>query len=483
VAVLYRCDADGKNIRQISANVEHDNTPWVLFDGRIIYQRWEYVDRSQMDYHHLWTTNPDGTGQMVYYGNMYPSNLFIDPKPIPGASEVVFIRAPGHGSREHTGFVTIVSDRGGPDDKSQMRDITRGRGFRDPYPLSLDAFIVATGKSMVLMDGKGNTGKIFSLPKEFGRANLQEPRPLVVRERERIIPSRVDLSRSTGTLVVIDATFGRNMQGVKKGDITKLLVLETLPKPINFTGGMDPLSYGGTFTLERVLGTVPVEPDGSAHFELPAKRALFFVAMDKDDLSVKRMQSFLTVMPGEVTSCVGCHEARGASTGAMRKDLARLDAMQRPASKITPIKGVPDIFDFPRDIQPILDKHCVKCHNYKDRKGGVILTGDRGPMFSHSYVTLTLRKQFADGRNLARSNYPPRTLGTSASPIMKKIMGRDEKHKSLKLSKQEQDMIRYWIETAAAYPGTYAALGCGSIGGYQQNRQIHKDNGWPTAKD
>ena len=107
VAVLHRCDADGSNIHAISANLEHDNTPWPLPDGRVLYQRWEYVDRSQVDYHHLWTTNPDGTKQMVFYGNMHPGILMIDAKPIPDSNKVVAIFSPGHGRREHEGHITV----------------------------------------------------------------------------------------------------------------------------------------------------------------------------------------------------------------------------------------------------------------------------------------------------------------------------------------------------------------------------------------
>ncbi|MHC4248700.1 MAG: TolB family protein, partial [Planctomycetota bacterium] len=97
VAIVYRCDADGRNMRPLSCNIEQDNTPWVLPDGRIIYQRWEYIDRSQVRYHHLWTMNPDGTNQMVYYGNMHGSTLYIDAKPIPGTKKVVASFSPGHG--------------------------------------------------------------------------------------------------------------------------------------------------------------------------------------------------------------------------------------------------------------------------------------------------------------------------------------------------------------------------------------------------
>src|ERR1041385_3997977 len=103
------------------------------------------------------------------------------------------------------------------------------------------------------------------------------------------------------------------MDGVKRGEIKKLLVLETLPMPVHYTGGMEPISYGGTFTLERIGGTVPVEADGSDYFALAAVGSFFFVALDENDMSVKRMQSFTTVQPGEQQSCVGCHEHRSES--------------------------------------------------------------------------------------------------------------------------------------------------------------------------
>ena len=163
--------------------------------------------------------------------------------------------------------------------------------------------------------------------------------------------SRLDLAKKNGKLLLADVHICRNMEGVKPGEIKKLLILETLPKPINFTGGMDPLTYGGSFTLERIVGTVPVEPDGSAYFEVPALRSLFFVALDENDMSVKRMQSFLTVQPGETMSCVGCHEQRTQAPPS--RDIL---AMRRKASPVEPVAGVPDVIDFPRDIQPILNR-------------------------------------------------------------------------------------------------------------------------------
>ncbi len=480
VAILHRCDGDGGNIKAVSANIEHDNTPWPLPDGRVLYQRWEYVDRSRVAFQHLWTANPDGTGQMVYYGNMHPGTLMIDAKPIPGAgNKVVAVFSPGHGKAEHTGDIAIVTPKTGPDDLGSARRITQKPEFRDPWAFSEDCFLVAKGPSLVVMNGQGQTEEIFRLSAELAKAKVMvhEPRPLSRRKREKLIPHRIAPGTATGRLILTNVYKGRRMEGVKPGDIAKLLVIETLPKPVNYSGKMPPVSYGGTYTLVRILGTVPVEPDGSAYMELPAMRPLFFVALDKNNNSVKRMHSFLTVMPGETTSCLGCHEQRTrAPANVGSKSIA---ALRRPAEKITTIPGIPDVFDYPRDIQPILDKHCLKCHDYDKRRGGVILSGDRGPIYSHSYYTLTVRnQQVIDGRDRKRTNLAPRTVGTSASPLMKKL---DGGHHDVKLTAREQDMFRYWIEAGAPYPGTYAALGTGMIGGFPKSKLDTSDRAWPSS--
>jgi hypothetical protein len=202
-------------------------------------------------------------------------------------------------------------------------------------------------------------------------------------------------------------------------------------------------------------------------------RSLFFVAMDEQNGAIKRMQSFATLQPGETVGCVGCHERRSDVT-PMRGSLR---AMRRPASRIEPVRDVPDVFDFPRDIQPIVNKHCLKCHDYDKREGGVILSGDHGPVYSHSYFTLTVRGQIADGRN-AQGNRPPRTLGAAASKLTAKI---DGSHHDVKLSDQERQVIWYWLEAGAPYPGTYAAVGSGMLGGYEENTIQHPDAQWPSV--
>jgi hypothetical protein len=450
VGVLYRCDADGGNITRLSHNAEHDNTPAVLPDGRILYTRWEYVDRSQVEFHHLWTMNPDGTGETVYYGNMHPGIVMIGARPIPNSRDVLVCFSPGHGVTDHQGHVAIVSPQQGPDRLASARQLTHHWPlFKDPYPLSEDRFLVAQENKILLMNGQGAITPLYQEP---GGELIHEPRPVVRRPRERLIAPRAKSSESTGRLVLGDVYQGRDMEGVRRGEIKKLLVLELLPKQVNFSGGPDLVSWLGTFSLERVLGTVPVEEDGSAYFEVPAGRPVFFVALDEHDLSVKRMHSFVSVMPGETTSCVGCHEPRTLSPQPIETPL--LEAVRRGPSRIAPFAGFPDVLDFPRDIQPILDRHCVECHNYERREGGVLLTGDLGPQWSHAFFHLFAHLQVADGRN-GLGNYPPRSVGSAASPLLDKL---DPAHHGVQVSSREWRTVWLWIESGAPYAGSYAGL-------------------------
>jgi len=458
VATLYRCDADGSNVRMLSSNNDHDNTPWVLPDGRILYMRWEYVDRSQVHFHHLWTVNPDGTGQMTYYGNSFGGIAMLDAKPIPGTNKVVASFSPGHGMPEHTGHVAIVDPSVGPDDRRAERQISKGPAvWRDPYALSEQCFLVASRQGIFVMDGEGKTELVYQLPKSDGHMQCHEPRALRARPRERVMPSRVDVSQATGHLFLADIYYGRNMEGVRRGEVKKLLVLEQLPMPVHFSGGMESISLGGTFTLARVLGTVPVEEDGSAFFEVPAMRSVFFVALDENDLSLKRMQSFVTVQPGETSGCVGCHEQRTQTfphTGAA----ALLANKHRRPVPITPVAGLLSPPDYPRDIQPILDRHCVECHSPDRYEGRVDLTGDRQSQWSISYYNMRRFNLVADGRNEPYGNRAPRTIGSSASRLMRLI---DGSHYDVKLSDEERKTVRLWIDASAPYAGTYASLGGG----------------------
>ncbi|NQT85818.1 hypothetical protein HQ560_03580, partial [bacterium] len=455
VASLYRCDGDGGAIRMLSSNNDHDNTPWVLPDGRILYMRWEYVDRSQVHFHHLWTMNADGTGQMVYYGNMHGGVAMLDAKGIPGTNRVLASFSPGHGRPEHTGPVTLLTPDQGPDVLATARKVTRESHWRDPYPITESCFLVASRNGLSVMDGQGKSELIYRLSPTEKHLECHEPRPLRGRPRERVMPDRVDLRETTARLVLMDIYRGRQMASVRRGSIKKLLVLQQAPKPINFSGGMEPLTIGGSFTIAQIVGTVPVEPDGSAYFEVPALKSVFVVALDEKGRAVKRMHSFAILQPGETTSCVGCHENR---TDAPHMLPADVTAMRREPDKPTPFAGIPDIIDFPRDVQPVLDRHCVRCHNPDKTDGGFDFCGDKTPTYTVSYWSMQ-RNLTADGRNRTTSNYPPYAVGTGAAPLMKYIQ---PAHYKVKLTEKERATVRLWIDTSATFPGTYAALGCGT---------------------
>ena len=459
VASLYRCDADGQNVRMLSSNNDHDNTPWLLPDGRVLYMRWEYVDRSQVDYHHLWTMNPDGTQQIAYYGNLHPGIAMLDAKPIPDTDKVVASFSMGHGSPEHMGRLAIVSPKKGPDDLGSARLVGTG-WFKDPYPFSEECFLTCNNDTIWIVDGNGHFEGLFHLPKELQdkRFAVHEPRPVGPRPREAIIGDRTDLSKSTGFVVLQDVQRGRALQGLEPGTIKKLLVMRQLPKPINFSGGMEPLTISGSFTLAEILGTIPVEEDGSAFAELPAMQSIFFVALDKNDIAVKRMHSFLTLQPGETLSCIGCHEERvDAPSNLTRTPI--LQAMRHGPANPVPIPGVPSLIDYPRDVQPILDKHCVSCHSPEHYEGKLDLTGDKTAMHSMSFTRLTLHgKWVVDNRNRPQSNFGPYEMGSGSSTLLKYI---EPEHYKVNLSQEEKNLIRLWIDTSATYTGTYTSLRSG----------------------
>ncbi len=473
VATIHRCEADGSKVRLISSNVEHDNTPWVLDDGRVLYTRWEYVMRGVMSFHHLWTMNPDGSQQMVYFGNQDEGTLMIDAKPIPHSEKIVAIFSPWHGGPEHNGAVAIVDARHGPNKLKDTVKILNPQGvawkepewrkefkkrkipsqgeWRDPYAMSEDCIFVALRGKLCLMDGDGNYEVLLEAQKG-DKMTLHAPRPLMPREKPPALAPRFDPTTDEATFVLQDVTIGRNMAGVKPGMVKKLLIVEELPKPVSFQATKEP--QFAEHNIERVIGEVPVEADGSAYFKAPAGRSLVFLALDENDKCIKPMRSFVTAAPGEVLSCVGCHENR--TIGPPPGERLALKATLRPPSRPEMPVDLPNgIVDFPRDIQPILDKHCVKCHDATSKRP---LTADHGPVVSFGYAGIRARGLVDTGSS--KGNIDPFKGPSMAGKIVSYFEG---KHKNVKVSAPELRMVKLWLDTGAHFPGTYAALGSGVI--------------------
>jgi len=346
-----------------------------------------------------------------------------------GRTEVLYDIYPGRDEKKRYAPQDVPADL--PLDKAALAEVRQRRqeeALRRKRPLE-----PMTGYDLVLKAGY----------------RAHDPVPPAPRPRELVLPPQVDLSKTTGTLVLADAHVGRNMTGVQAGEVRKLLVLEILPLPAHETVGA---VAGPMYSVVRALGTVPVEPDGSANMRLPAMRSLFFVSLDANDVSVKRMQSYLALMPGETTSCVGCHERR--TTNVLPR--AKLLALKRPPSEIAPLAGIPDIIGFGEHILPILEKRCAGCHAPGKSAARLDLTGR---MAARSLMHRGPKVQDARpcdakyGRGLYLSypnaidpgNMPPRTLGTSASPLMKYLQ---PNHPTCRhaLTKAEHDTIRIWID-------------------------------------
>ena len=391
VATLYRCDGDGSNVRMLSSNNDHDNTPWVLPDGRILYMRWEYVDRSQVHFHHLWTMNPDGTGQMVFFGNCSSAaSPCSTPSRSPARTRSSSSFSPGHGRPEHLGHVTIVDPEPRPRRPARpSRIVSKARPTgRTPTPSARTASSSPSPQGIFVMDGQGNDGAGLPAARADERQlQCHEPRPLAAPAARaghpaagRTRPSHrpAGAGRTSTTAATWPASSAARSRSCSCS--------QQLPKPVNFSGGMEPLTIGGSFTLAEILGTVPVEPDGSAYIEVPALRSLFFVALDENDLAVKRMHSFVTAPAGRDDRLRRLPRAAHRHAAAPSRPTCWPCA--RPPSPVEPIADVPGVLDFPRDIQPILDRHCVACHNPDRRDGRVDLCGDKTPMYTISYWTM-----------------------------------------------------------------------------------------------
>ncbi|MHC4172954.1 MAG: SUMF1/EgtB/PvdO family nonheme iron enzyme [Planctomycetota bacterium] len=367
---IYLMDGDGGNMRQLCFDQDLDLHPAVLGTGQIIFSRWDYTGPMHMYLRPLMAMNPDGTGQRAVYGsNSYWPNALYFPRGIPGEpSKIVAIVAGYHGvSRmgelalldttkgwhEADGIVQRIPGRGKPV-KPIIRDNLVGKSwpkFLHPYPLSEKYFIVASqlnGKSpwgIYLVDVFDNILPIH-VKRQF---DLFEPIPLVKRPRPPVIPDRVDLKSNEAVVYLHDVYAGPGLAGVPRGTVKRLRIVAY---HFGYPGmaGPDKIGCGGPWEVMRILGTVPIHEDGSAIFSVPANTPLSVQPLDKQGKAVQLMRSWFTAMPGETVSCVGCHEQPKQIPG-LRRRLAK------------PWYGPPRGLDFERDVQPVLDKYCVSCHN------------------------------------------------------------------------------------------------------------------------
>lgn len=377
VSNLFLMNADGGGVRQLCFDQDHDLHPSVLPSGQVLYHRWEYAGINHIFLRELMVMNPDGTGQRSIYGSnsWYPNALYF-PRAIAGdAGKIVCILSGYHGvnragqlvvldtSRgwhEASGMVRRISGCGAPIDpkvKDRLVDDDWPR-FLHPYPLSDKCFLVAclpgprASWGIYLADVFDN---LVLLREERGFA-LLEPIPLKPQPRPPVIHDRVEPGRTDAVVSLQDVYAGPGLDRVPRGTVKRLRVVAY---DFGYPGlaGPDVIGYGGPWEALRILGTVPIEQDGSAVFRVPANTPLTLQPLDADGKAVQLMRSWFTAMPGERVWCVGCHESSRV-TPLPRPALAARDDPR----EIEPWRGPPRGFDFAREVQPVLDRFCVGCH-------------------------------------------------------------------------------------------------------------------------
>ena len=457
--VLARCDRNGKNLYILSASNEPEYTPALLHSGRVLYTRWEYTDKELMRIQSLWTSNPDGTAVSVFWGNQsYWPDMQLEARAIPGSRRVMFA---GHGHHQvflgaigildpklgfnyPDGLTKVTADvpwpevGNGPAEKVENPSYhASGRfiGYKSPYPLSEDLFLVSArphggNHKIYLMDSLGNKELLYE-----GTFHCLYPFPVRPRPKPPVIPDTVAWpgNERKGSRVEPGVVYSPNVfEGLaaavrEKAKFVRVINLDYT----TFTYGLKtqgdkawggaphmhagpPVSITCNDGIKRILGTVPIEADGSVSIEVPPAKPLHFQLVDEHYRALHTMRSFANVMPGERRGCLGCHEMH-SSTPPVHKGAA----LDRPPVKPTPPPWGPVYsLGYERDIQPILDKHCGKCHQ-GDGKGREKLdltlrpSKDAGA-FPEPYVTLTLGKK----RSLGHRHFPANCEGGIAGTIL-----------------------------------------------------------------
>jgi len=383
VSNLCLCDADGKNTRLLTFDQESNWYPTVLNDGRVLFTRYEYANVSHQFGRLLFHMNPDGTNQMEFYGsNSYWPNSIFYARPIPNHPTMVAGVVCGHHGPNRTGRLVLLDPARGRHETSGAIQTIPGYGkgvqrvvedtlyqgdwpkFAHPWPLSESYFLVAARLNPRQLDYAIYLVDVFDNFTEIARLDahsLLEPIPLAPRPRPPVIRDRVQLDKKTASVYLVDVYKGEGLRGVPRGSVKKLRVFT-----YNFVyrhtarrgfGHLATPGVDGPWEPRFLLGTVDVNENGSAYFQVPANTPISIQPLDEQGRALQQMRSWFTAMPGEVLSCVGCHERQD--------DLPPPDSARvaTALASVEPWKGPARGFDFEREVQPVLDRYCVGCHD------------------------------------------------------------------------------------------------------------------------
>ena len=488
VTTLFSMDADGKNLRCLSQGQVNEINPCVLDDGRVIYMRWEYVDKGFGNVQSLWAIRPDGSGSdHVYKNNLVCPGSMTNARSIPNSRRLVAIAAGHHGGM--AGPVVLIDNRRNRRNAQGLTNLTpeisypgmgtmprKGGPFREPYAFSEKFFLVShmpmgvkrnkgADYGLYVLDAWGNRTELYSDP----NLSCQQPTPLRKRRKPTMIAplDRDDATDSKGLATMFMLDVYQGLTGVARGRVKYVRVMEAMNLSWHDTyragkqgdsAGMQAsaVSLGGDVARKKVYGIATVHEDGSAHFTIPAQKNIFFQALDENYMELQRMRTFLNLLPGENRSCIGCHELRRKAPKMKR---AFPMAMAHPVEALRPQPGDtgPRAIHYALDIQPILNKNCVSCHSGKEPKGDLDLTGELTMMWNRSYENLT-KKALVNylhtcgyGSSCVPAE-PPLTFGSHRSKLIERI--RKAPCKS-KITREDFIKIVTWIDANAPYYGTH----------------------------
>jgi hypothetical protein len=480
VYTLFSIQPDGSDLVCLSFHETHEWQPSVTNDGMLVYTRWDYVDRDTNIAHHLWLCYPDGRDPRSFHGN-YPVRRESRPwmemsiRAVPNSRKFVAVTGAHHG---HAFGSLVLIDHRVPDDHaaSQLERVTPDVPFAEaegrpipnymvygtPWPLSEDDYLCvydpdAKNRGLYWIDRDGNRELLYRDP----AIACQSPIPFRPRPVPPVIPDATTQTAAArqaaggdrpATLAVMNV-YDSDFEWPANTRVAALRVIQVLPKttpPPN----QPRIGVAEQTNARAVLGTVPVESDGSAHFEAPVGKELYFQALDDRGLAVQSMRSGTYVHPGERLTCQGCHEPKNRPPS---RNAPLPLALRRPPSKLQPGVEGSNPFSYPRLVQPVLDRHCVVCHQ---QKKALDLTGvvERG--FTRSYHNLAAKYGFyfhvTNGAINTGEHGGSRTVagqfGAKAAPLLRYL---DERHYGVKLPPEDFHRVTLWLDCNSEFLGAY----------------------------